>query len=54
MRFLRLVRAVLREIFEESAYERFCVHEGMAVGRHSYARFMRDRDSITRPKVRCC
>ena len=28
MRVFRLLRALLREIFDEAAYERFCVREG--------------------------
>jgi len=54
MRFFRLMRAVFREIFDEAAYERFCAREGFAVGRDSYAKFLRERDLIQRPRVRCC
>lgn len=54
MRFLRLIRAVLREIFEEAAYERFCVREGLVVNRGSYVRFLRDADKQNRTRVKCC
>jgi hypothetical protein len=54
MRFLRLIRAVLREIFEEAAYERFCVREGFAAGKHSYGRFLRASDQSKKPKIKCC
>lgn len=50
MKIIRVLRAILREIFEESAYERFCAREGVARGRESYAAFVRGR----RMKVRCC
>jgi len=53
MNILRVVRAMLREIFEESAYERFCQREGVVPGRESYASFLRQANS-SQPKVRCC
>jgi len=52
MRFLHLMRAVLREIFEESAYERFRNRMGMDAGRDSYAQFLREREQIK--NVKCC
>jgi hypothetical protein len=54
MRFFRIISAIFREIFDETAYDRFCAREGFVVGRNSYAKFLRDRDSIRQPKVRCC
>jgi hypothetical protein len=53
MKFLRTLRDVLREIFEESAYERFCSREGFPPGRPSYSRFLRESERGER-KVRCC
>jgi len=50
MKVIRMLRAILREIFEESAYERFCSREGVARGRESYAAFVRG-GKVT---VRCC
>lgn len=50
MRWITVLRDVLREIFEESAYERFCVREGLARGRESYAMFVRGK----RVRVKCC
>ena len=50
MKTLHILHAILREIFEESAYERFCVREGVLRGRESYAAFLRER----RVKVKCC
>lgn len=53
MKVLRIVRAILREIFDESAYERFCAQKELAPGQESYARFLR-RASAARTKVKCC
>ena len=50
MKVIRLLPAILREIFEESAYERFCVTERLAPGRESYSMFVKER----RVKVKCC
>jgi hypothetical protein len=50
MKIIRVLLAILREIFEESAYERFCAREGVERGRESYAAFVRGR----RIRVKCC
>jgi len=50
MTIIRVLKAMLREIFEESAYERYCAREGIARGRESYAAFVRGR----RVRVKCC
>ena len=50
MRLIRALQAILREIFEESAYERFCTREGLARGRKSYAAFVQSRRVI----IKCC
>lgn len=52
MKFLRLFRAVLREIFDESAYERFCAEEQLPHDRGSYLAFLRRKHQS--PKIRCC
>ena len=52
MRYLRLLLAILREIFDESAYERFCAREGANQGRRSYSDFLRQREKIK--KMTCC
>ena len=54
MRFLRLLRAVLREIFEESAYERYCVIHGLTPGTDSYASFIRQSAAVKNTRVKCC
>ncbi len=52
MKFFHVLREVLREIFEEAAYERYCQREGVSRGRDSYATFL--RQSGSKPKVKCC
>ena len=52
MRYLRLLLAILREIFDESAYKRFCAREGANEGRTSYSDFLRQRERIN--KMSCC
>ena len=54
MKVLRVIMAILREVFEESAYERFCAREGVGPSRVSYANFLLEADRTKRPKVRCC
>ena len=54
MRFLRVLRAVLREVFEEAAYERFCVREQMRVSPESYALFLQETNQARSHKVQCC
>jgi hypothetical protein len=54
MKFFRVLRAVLREVFEEAAYERFCAREKTEVSRDSYAVFLRETDQAKQHKVRCC
>jgi hypothetical protein len=51
MRFFRLLREILREIFEESAFERYCQRERVTASCDSYAKFLRDSKA---PRVRCC
>jgi len=41
MKLWQLLRAALREIFEEAAFERYCAREGVTPCRNSYARFVR-------------
>ncbi|MGH9517985.1 MAG: hypothetical protein ACRD3P_20135 [Terriglobales bacterium] len=52
MKFLRLIRAVLREIFDEAAYERFCAEHRLRPGRSSYLEFLNQANGD--PKVKCC
>jgi hypothetical protein len=52
MKFLRLLRAVLREIFDEAAYERFCAEHRLTQSRSSYVEFLSKADAER--KVKCC
>jgi hypothetical protein len=52
MRLFRLIRAVLREIFDEAAYERFRNRTGVEAERDSYSQFLREREQIK--NVKCC
>ncbi len=54
MRLFRTVLAILREIFEESAYERFCEREQTGASRESYARFLKETAQARRQKISCC
>jgi hypothetical protein len=55
MKVFRIIRAVLREVFEEAAYERFCAREEVEVSRESYANFVRESGEARSKKVvRCC
>jgi len=52
--FLQIVIAILREIFDENAYQRFLARTGRESSTETYAAFMREREAgmATRPK--CC
>jgi hypothetical protein len=52
VKIIRLIRAVLREIFDEAAYDRFCAESRLAPGRISYFEFLSKAD--TERKVKCC
>ena len=54
MKFLQLLLAVLREIFDEAAYERFCARERLPVGTDSYVRFLEHSALKSNRKIRCC
>jgi hypothetical protein len=54
MKFFRVLRAMLREVFEEAAYDRFCARERIEVNQESYAKFLRETDQAQQQKVRCC
>lgn len=46
--------AVLREIFDESAYERFLLRTNGVRNLTSYRDFMQERDAAMAKKPRCC
>ena len=52
--FVQTVRAALREIFDESAYDRFLLRTNTARSVVSYRDYMRERDAAMAKKPRCC
>ncbi len=51
---LRTVFAMLREIFDETAYERFLQRQSVPSSAVAYKQFLRERESGSRPRARCC
>lgn len=49
-----VMRATLKEIFEESAYARFLERHGIASSREAYAVFLRETESSRLRRPRCC
>jgi hypothetical protein len=52
--FFRTVLAVLREIFDESAYARFLAQRGRVSSVAAYAEFLRETEQGRARKPRCC
>ncbi len=48
------VRAILREIFDENAYDRFLLRTQGMRSVESYREFMRERESGMAKRPRCC
>lgn len=51
---MNTVRAVLCEIFDESAYDRFLLRTHASRSIASYRAFTRERDAAMLKKPRCC
>jgi hypothetical protein len=51
---IRTLRATLREIFDESAYDRFLLRTNAARSIASYRAFTHERDASMQKKPRCC
>jgi len=49
-----LIRDTLREIFDESAYERYLHRNGIQHSAVSYRQFMREREIAITTRPRCC
>jgi hypothetical protein len=49
-----IIRATLREIFDESAYDRFLLRTNSCRCIASYREFARERDAALLKKPRCC
>jgi len=52
--FFRILRAVLSEIFDESAYSRFLTQRGMSSSVTAYAEFLKETDHARARRPRCC
>lgn len=52
--FFKIVLAVLREIFDENAYQRFLLRTNSVASVASYRQFQRERESGMATKPRCC
>jgi len=50
----KLAAAALREIFDESAYERFLTRQQLPPGVAAYSQFCREREKIKVGPSRCC
>ena len=53
-RVVQTISATLREIFDESAYERFLLRTHASRSIASYRAFTRERDAAMLKKPRCC
>jgi hypothetical protein len=51
---LRLMLETLREIFDESSYNRFLQRRGLSSSRDSYQQFWREREAAHARRQRCC
>ena len=51
---IQVLLAALREIFDESAYDRFLLRANAARSVASYRAFTRERDASMQKKPRCC
>ncbi|HET7872426.1 MAG TPA: YbdD/YjiX family protein [Terriglobales bacterium] len=52
--FFFTLRAAVREIFDESAYERYLAHTHLERSVASYREFLREREDAFSRKPRCC
>ena len=53
-RIMQTIRATLREIFDESAYDRFLLRTHASRSIASYRAFTHERDAAMLKKPRCC
>jgi hypothetical protein len=50
----RTLLAILREVFDETAYARFLKQARIASSRQAYAAFRRERECVQERRPRCC
>ena len=53
-RVLAVVGAILREIFDESAYARFLERNEVESSREAYVSFLRESEALRVRRARCC
>ncbi len=53
-RISSVLRATLREIFDEAAYNRFLQRQGMKTSRAAYAAFLQEAQADRARRPRCC
>ena len=51
---LRVLISTLREIFDESAYERFLLRQNLTRCRATYAQFLEEQELTKARRPRCC
>jgi len=51
---LRLLLATVREIFDESAYQRFLIRHQLGSSRVAYAAFLREQETRKARQPKCC
>ena len=49
-----IVRSVVREIFDESAYARFLLRRQLQTSPESYAEFLRENETSRQRRPKCC
>lgn len=53
-RMRRLAFAVLQELFDESAYQRFLSRTGLQSSRSAYETFIREQERMKERRPKCC
>jgi len=53
-RALGVMRSILREIFDESAYARFLERNKVESSREAYVSFLRESEALRARRARCC
>lgn len=51
---MRIILAIAREIFDESAYVRFLSRSAMRSSPEAYAAFLREYDAMRARRPKCC
>jgi hypothetical protein len=54
LKVAQILRAALREIFDEAAYERFLRRTSVISSKSAYADFCRERESSHARRPKCC